>query len=86
MSNNLNYLDDFDIYYTDAIPDGTEFHSSRNKWYKVTYIFSLKEAPKKNTYYVPFPRLEEFLKYNLEQLVDIEPMTLEDVINTLSND
>lgn len=81
MKMNVSYLDDLDIYYLHCLSDESEFTSVKDKWYKVTCILKIKNnLTHKNIYLVPQPRLGDFIKYNPEKLMDIEPVAIEEVI------
>lgn len=80
MHTGISYMDDIDVYYYHCHTDESEFEIYKSKWYKVTCILKLPNIPiHKNVYFVPQPRLEEFLRYNPERLVDIETIELNEV-------
>jgi hypothetical protein len=80
MHEGISYIDDLEIYYYHCHSDGSEWELVKNKWYKITCLLKLNGLPlHKNIYFVPQRKLEEFLKYNPETLVDIEPITQSEV-------
>lgn len=82
MHEGISYLEDIDVYYYHCHSDESELSKIKDKWYKITCFLRIKNMPThKNLYFVPQPRLEDFLKHNPEKLIDIEPISLEEVMD-----
>ena len=82
----ISYLDSDDIYYHFCHVEKNIIENYREKWYKVVCVIEFKNiADHMNTYFVPHPKLEGFLKYNPEKLLDIIPITYDEVLETLYN-
>lgn len=85
MHEGISYMDDIDVYYYHCHTDGKEIELIKDKWYKITCLLNIPKLPiHKNIYFVPHPRLEEFLRYNPERLIDIEPICYEEVQRIIS--
>lgn len=85
MHEGISYMDDIDVYYFHCHTDGSEFSFLEKKWYKITCILKLPGLPiHKNIYFIPHPRLDEFLKYNPEKLIDIESIDVKDAIEFIN--
>lgn len=81
MKMNISYLDDLDIYYLHCLSEEDEFKDIKDKWYKITCALKISDnLTHKNIYLVPQPRLSDFIKYNPERLIDIEPIAIEEVV------
>lgn len=81
MKGNISYLEDIDIYYYHIYEDESVLKDVLDKWYKVTCLLKLPNHPiHKNIYFVPQPRLNDFIKHTPDKLIDIEPITLEEVM------
>lgn len=85
MHEGVSYMDDIDIYYYHCHVDESEIINLKDKWYKISCILYLPNLPiHKNVYFVPNTKLEEFFKFNCERLIDIEPISYEEIINYIN--
>lgn len=76
----ISYLDSDDVYYYYCHVEKNEIEKYRNKWYKVKCVITFKNIPDHmNIYFIPQPKLENFLKNNPEKLLDIESTSYEEV-------
>ncbi len=85
MKGTISYLEDIDVYYYHLYGDEAEFKEILDKWYKITCLLKLPNHPvHKNIYFVPQPRLNDFIKHNPEKIIDIESITIEEVMEFIS--